>query len=162
MLQQPYESVHLTSVSLTGEVSADGSFWRRPALRVRQQGSWVRPGGRQLTVAAGKALRWRATAPLYQQPDVTQTRRADVVAPARFAGRPAFVVVSTGSDEGGFFEPRASTFDGLLRELDAQPRADELRVELRLATTGRVLDRATALFDRVVRPREAGYPVTLR
>ena len=163
LLQQPFESVHLTSVSLTGTVDADGSYWRRPALRVRQHGVWVRPQHRQLSVAAGRALRWQATAPLFQRPDVTQTRRAAVVAPARFAGKRATVVVSAGSGEDFFFfEPSASSFTGLLRELAAQPRGDELRVELRLPRTGRVLDTGTALFDRVIRPRRAAFQVQLR
>jgi hypothetical protein len=155
LLEQPFEKVTFTGVSVTGAVSDEVNQYRVTSLKVKKKGAWVSQKG-VLTVTSGGSIPLRFTLTKYQSTD-TRLVPITVAVPTKTKGASGSLSLSAG---GEFFEesPSAKTFDGLLKSLKAAPLNDQLRGTLKLdvgSTTksskaSARVDAAISNYDRVI------------
>jgi hypothetical protein len=150
LVDQPYENIRLTGISVTGNVTDKVEQYRVTALRVAdRKGRWVKPPA-TLRVSPGKAVKTRLTLTKYRSSQ-TRTVPLTVTAPAKAgSGDAGSLVVSTAGgpllDVGEDFDDAqdaASTFPGLLKQLAAGPFSDQATATLGVESGTRTLTSAT-------------------
>lgn len=159
LLNQPFEQVRLTSVTVDAAVTTGQHPLRVGSVKVRQGGVFVTPTG-PVTATAGGTVAVRVGLLPFQGVGSPVTVNLAVPVPAGASGTSADLTVLTGSS---FTESTATTFPQLLTELRTAPRGDSVRARLTGSTAAGkpFTSSVSATVAQPVDQSETGIPVDI-
>lgn len=164
LVNQPFEKIQITKVSITGTVNPAVREYRVTSIKVKQGGVYVTPStSTPLVGRAGRALPVRATLTPYLGVGPTRTVDLAPVVPAGTAGSFGSLTLTGGA----FFDPfggtPASSFTELLAQIRNAPSSATVRSVVAVdGPTGTVSGAASTVVDQAVAFSENSFPVEVR
>jgi hypothetical protein len=158
ILDQEFEDVKLTQITLTGQATSSAAAWRGGISRVKQGAKFVNPNGRALGATAGTPLPWKVGFTKVKS-TVSQWREGAVTPPLSAKGTSGTIYVKTADN---YNAGVPTTFSELLTSLQSAPRNDEVRLELRGPDSETVLASTTLRFNGVVGGIDMSYRAIIR
>jgi hypothetical protein len=157
LVNQPFEKVRLTAISVTGSVEPTVRQYRVSALDVKQGGTFA-PVTDPLNVPANSSLTIRATLAPYQGTGATRTVTLTLPIPAGLSGTSTSLAVLSGN---GQPVPDLSTFAALLTRWQTVGLNTSLVATLNPPTGTTPLATATGLTDAAVSPYSKAITVNV-
>jgi SpoIVB peptidase S55 len=137
LINQPYEKITLTGVSVTGEVTDDVNLYRVTSFKVaNSKGTWIKAPS-TIKVSQGHVIKTQVTLTKYQSTTKIVVP-ISVRAPAGTSGLTGTLDVAGGPTFEGTPD-EVTSFPSLLKALAAQPGSDQLTEILTLETGNKPL-----------------------